>query len=480
MDMRPISGTWLEQRWLPALAIFALACGCGSNDRAARDLTGQDAAPAGSVSSEAGADEAQPAPYSPAEHAPFPQVLSAGGPVLNTPTIVPIFFANDPDQAQIEQFLMELATSTYWSATTAEYGVGALRVAPSIVVSDAAPASLDRPQIAQWLAPQVASAGAPWPAFDPGNVYVVFYPQSTSFSENGATSCSDIGGFHSSSPLFGAQDSGDCGGAPDGGASADAEPEGGACAAPSFVYAAIARCASFNDLSGIDALTAALSHELVESATDPLIESNPAYGLVDFDHFAWDLGFSGTVQGSELGDMCVTESSPAQVFQRLVGNFVVQRTWSNRAAEANTDPCVPAIMGPYFNAAPDVSNLVGLYASAAAADAGVNPVITTGVSVPTGQSRTFALRVFSTGPTSNLTINLFGATLPSPRFHAAFAQAPGATTLQNGDIVSVTITRTADAPLGGDVVRFVTSTAPIKSLADPGANYNSWNMFIGN
>jgi len=38
---------------------------------------------------------------------------------------------------------------------------------------------------------------------------------------------------------------------------------------PPFVYAVLPRCATFNTLSGLDSLTTALSHELVEAVTDP-------------------------------------------------------------------------------------------------------------------------------------------------------------------------------------------------------------------
>jgi len=46
---------------------------------------------------------------------------------------------------------------------------------------------------------------------------------------------------------------------------------------PPFVYAVLPRCATFNTLSGLDSLTTALSHELVEAVTDPFIRSRRAY-----------------------------------------------------------------------------------------------------------------------------------------------------------------------------------------------------------
>jgi hypothetical protein len=90
--------------------------------------------------------------FLPAIHAELPRVENRGGPVLDAPVVVPVFFANDSMQAQIEQFLTQLAGSAYWSATTGEYGAGALQVAPSIVLPDAAPDAVTDVQIQATLA----------------------------------------------------------------------------------------------------------------------------------------------------------------------------------------------------------------------------------------------------------------------------------------------------------------------------------------
>src|SRR5258708_26735937 len=76
-----------------------------------------------------------------AMHPAVPQVVASGGPVLTAPVVVPIFFAGDDvAQAQLEQFLAQLAADpVYWPATTAEYGVGPLGVRPSIVSTQSPP-----------------------------------------------------------------------------------------------------------------------------------------------------------------------------------------------------------------------------------------------------------------------------------------------------------------------------------------------------
>jgi hypothetical protein len=154
----------------------------------------------------------------------------------------------------------------------------------------------------------------------------------------------------------------------------------------------------------------------------------------------------------------------------------VQRTWSNRSAETgNEDPCVPSIPGAYFNAAPDVDELVVLYTSAVAEQQNQNPILSTGLSVPVGQSKTIAVRLFSAAPTPNLSVAAFGQ--KSVPLQIKFASAPS---IKNGDILQVTITRTANGPTGGNVIWLVASTMAITVLADATTIYNSWPVFIAN
>src|SRR5438094_10572917 len=57
-----------------------------------------------------------------AAHPSQPVVHSKGGPVLATPRVVPVFFANDATaQAQIESYLGMLVGSSFWTAVSQEY-----------------------------------------------------------------------------------------------------------------------------------------------------------------------------------------------------------------------------------------------------------------------------------------------------------------------------------------------------------------------
>ncbi len=259
--------------------------------------------------------------------------------------MIPVFFANDSAQGQVERFLSALAVSSFWAATTKEYGVGPFHVAPSVVLSDPLPSAGARADVLSWLTAYLDGSHPEWPAIDANNVYVVFFPPLATISDSTGTSCVDFGGYHSEG-IQGASAGGDAG-APN-------------ASGASFVYAIIPECLTFADLRGIDVITAALSHELVELATDPFVRTNPAYVGVDDAHRAWSLVGTGD---SEVGDMCNVSESPDRLYRRLVGDFVVQRTWSNRAALAKQDPCVPAITEAYFNAAPDFHESVKLFRS---------------------------------------------------------------------------------------------------------------------
>ena len=100
-------------------------------------------------------------------------------------------------------------------------------------------------------------------------------------------------------------------------------------------YALVPRCGTE------EITTVATSHELIEASTDPHVGSGTAYYMQDQ---LWSL------EGGEVGDLCVTEDNSDEYQE---SGFSVQRSWSNIAAKASHDPCVPAPAGDiYFNVAP--------------------------------------------------------------------------------------------------------------------------------
>ncbi len=433
--------------------VLPVACGSGSHKHKASSTDSGTDAPLDAPTTDAppfesGLPDAPPesgGPFAPAPHDPAPQVVSAGGPVLKQPRVVPVFFQNDPAQSVIEQFLSELAKSSYWGATTSEYGVGKLTIAPSIVTTATPPTSYTGvDQLASQIAAQAGTGatdagsagasgdgglpdgaggsagdggvpdGAGGAAGDAGGdaatpattdlLYVIFLPPGVVVDDPGfGQSCVDYGGYHSETFSSG------------------------------VAYALLPRCQKFSYFSGLQALTTALSHELIEAATDPYPSSDPAYNGTDDAHAVWNVMPIG-----EIGDMCAYEP---QSYDNVFGNFYVQRVWSNTAAAAGHDPCVPNTTQAYFNAVPDQPDDLVLKQS-------LFPTHTRGVKIAVGQTRTIDVHLFSDAPR--------GQWLVQAQDAAAATGGPSTLSLslspqygKNGDVLKLTITRTAQTPMGG-------------------------------
>lgn len=397
----------------------------------------------------------------PAKHVSYPQVRNYGGPVLDSPRVVPIFFANDPRQQRVESFLSQLSASEYWNATTGEYGVGSLRVGPSLLVQDPAPVAADDVYTAAWLAAQLDGAHPGWPTPTASDVFVVFYPATTTVTSGTTSGCVDFGGYHGEGVLGNSAITTD-GGSPASGVDASTGPH--------FAYAVVPSCFPWLGADEIDPVTAALSHELIEAATDPFPATQPAYGLVDTDHLAWTVfpESPGTVSfAGELADLCVYSQGASTLNARLVGNFVVQRSWSNRAAAADRNPCVPPSTD-YFNAAPDLVEPVSFTFWDG------KQYTTDGIWVPLHRSRTVAVRLFAQQSRADWYVSA----------QDLVANAGGASTLNfswdrqtgnDGDVLHLTITRTANGPIGGSPIGIVSSTDP-QSIADGYV----WPGFVAN
>ncbi|MDB4958976.1 MAG: hypothetical protein JWO36_6545 [Myxococcales bacterium] len=378
----------MPKSWVLAALLFA-AC---SSDHASTPDAGVaiDAAPDG------------PPAFVEAPHGTVPEVVSIGGSVLATPKIVPIFFTGDDvTQAQIEQFLGMLPGSSYWHATTSEYGVGDLGIGATIVTTDAVPAT--DTALEAWLASKLDGTHAGW-TFDANTIYSVFLPAGAVLQTQFGRSCQAFGAYHSEVMRTGS---------------------------PNVVYALMPRCGG-----GIESLTVATSHEFVEAATDPLPFSAGAYQDLDADHRIW-----GMTPGAELGDMCEYLGNASQ---QIVGSFFVQRTWSNASAKAGHDPCVPVLATPYQAAAP-------MFAEDITIDDGQGGTLTTkGVQIALNTSKTIDIALFSDAPTADFSVRAasFGGGGGAAELTFAFDKTSG----HNGDILHLTITRKANGQGGSEFV----------------------------
>lgn len=352
-----------------------------------------------------------PPPNYPAFKIDPPQVITGGGPVMATPKIVPVFFSNDDagTVATVVSFLGKLPGSSYWKAPTTEYGVGDISIADAVMLAQSAPGTLSDGQIQSWLATSIGNGTLPMP--DSQTIYALFYPSGTTITQGqgGGQSCQSFGGYHNE---------GSYGGKP-------------------VAYAVMPRCASFGQLKGIDAITGTTSHELIEAATDPYPQNNPAYVQVDTDHIVWEFALGG----GEVGDMCA-QFPDAFYPDTTIGHYV-QRTWSNKAALGAHDPCVPAAAGAYFNTFPVLPDTITL-------GGGGQSFSTKGVHIPLGMSKTIPLELFSDAPTNSdwAVSAIDGAQLQgqAPQLSFSFDKKLG----QNGDTIMMTITVNKASQFGAE------------------------------
>jgi hypothetical protein len=186
-----------------------------------------------------------------------------------------------------------------------------------------------------------------------------------------------------------------------------------------------------------------MTHETVESATDPL--PNTAWGNVDLADSAWAEHFGG-----EVADMC--EGFPRRIYRPDDVGFFIQRVWSNAEMTAFHDPCVPHIPGdpPFFTTVPVES----------ATDNGVRA---TNLELPDG-SATVDLQFLSDGATDAdwIVEPLDESTLDGgpPQLELALDRDAGV----NGDLVHLTITPGSGASKGLAPYRLLVTLAGIQNV----------------
>ncbi len=305
--------------------------------------------------------------FQPAPHPRMPQVANLGGPVLNIPKVQPILYQVDSDGASVLDFLAALASSPYWQAVTGEYGVGPLQILPPVYLMGPPPAMIADDALQAQVMDNTAGAAPLWGPADPNTIYLYVLPQGTNASfSNGETCCTDFGGYHYEVR-----------------SSSASVPYAVGCSCPGAVAS----------LSALQERTLAISHELVETTTDPLPFSDPAYRQQDFAHYVWTY-----LTGGELADLCAFNPDTAY---RLPGtNFSVQRSWSNAAADRGDNPCVPvSAIGPYVNAFAALEPITF--------GAGANTFPTQGLTIPLGTSRTVDVTLYSTAPTASWTVSAY-------------------------------------------------------------------------
>jgi hypothetical protein len=208
------------------------------------------------------------------------------------------------------------------------------------------------------------------------------------------------------------------------------------------MYAIVYDCAPQSFLSTtLQQTTAAISHELVEAATDPQNPGKLAWAGIVPVTTPW----STAGNGSELGDMCQDLASSWYAPADL--GYMIQRSWSNAAMLAFHDPCVPHPPGDdvYFAGVPVADDTFD-------ADDGTHML---GTEIPVGSSNTVTIEFASDGPTGGpWTI---AATENNIRTAQTLMFNFDRTTGENGNVVHLTISSLRRPPNGIALYR-ITST----------------------
>jgi hypothetical protein len=329
----------------------------------------------------------------------LPQVLNSNvNPVLHNPTFISVTAPDDPYAAELEDFLSVLGCSTYWNEVVKDYGVGPGVAGKPVRLTAPPPSS----QIGSWLAGKIDNDDPQFPRPAPETVYVLWYPAGASAE---GFDCGS-GFFHSYTQLM------------DG---------------TSIWFAVATRCVDdAGATNDVEALTANSSHEIVEVSTDP---GNGAYAATDPGHAA-----SALLVGTEVADLCVLQ--PSAYVMPAGFPWMIQRVWSNRAAWAGDDPCIPVATPDYFYAAP-------ILTSTASIPVNGSPVSASAATVAPGTSATIDVRLVSNvaagGP---LQVTAWDEqTGGNSHLEFTWEGADGGVTMGNaGDTLRLTITKTSGEP----------------------------------
>jgi hypothetical protein len=340
--------------------------------------------------------------------------------VMATPTVVAITYDNDPQRADVEAFFTQMAASPAWATETAEYGIGPLGVGTPIHLSGSA-APTDG-AIRALLAANLGGASPAWGAPSENTLYSFTLPIDTTFTDDLGQSC--CGGYHDDITI-GTTD---------------------------VAYALQCPCTDSwpPPTTALQALTFALSHELVEGVTDPRYEHDYAWGGVDDAHQVWSY-----VTDGELADMC--EFTDTTLWSDAPDmTYTISRIWSNAAASAGTDPCVGAPTAPYYQTVPDQPDSIAISLFG-------GTVATKGSKIALSTTGTVTLHVAGAAGSGPFQVSaadvgtFFGAPMP----YLVFTQPTGTYAL--GDTIELQVTpKGVDPGLGGSGAEaFELATKPV-------------------
>ncbi len=358
----------------------------------------------------------------PTAHTPIPLVDFHGGAILRNPKIVTVTFGADPRRARLEQFGDTITATPWWDAVRDGYcapvgstncvgrGSGGghvnMTTPPSSEYTDSSAGQGSSLQ--EFLVEHIRNGTLPAPT--PDTLYAIYLPAGVTVVLDGTASCQGFGGYHNTFSY--------------------ADGDGGADMA--VPYAIMPRCDSSETT-----LTIAASHEFIEAATDPYIGTGSLAYYMRNQLWAF--------AGGEVGDVCV-DFTPGGNDTVHESSFTVQRSWSNKAAKASHDPCVPAPAGqPYFNAAPKAGQEE--------------------IPLAVGESAVVEITAFSDGPMADWQISAIDFDqFQTGTSHLSFKFDK--TTVHNGSKVQLTVKLVSapSASQGGSIYAIVSQSGKITHL----------------
>lgn len=303
-------------------------------------------------------------------HRAFPQVGTRDGALLSPMQLVTITAeGDDAPPSFFFEFSRQIGKSEWWRRIAPEYGLTTLTNVAEIV-GPAVDGDVTDHDVFTYITDAVAMNGGP--ERDGNTLYLLYLPEGvTMISEGKAnTNCRNFAAYHARYGTRGDD------------------------------LAVVQRCRNDPNRS-----TVAASHEVIEAATDPDYAGYvlPAVARKPWTEDVWN-AYELTGR-AELGDLC----EGTFYFER---QFFYQRVWSNAAAAAGGDPCIPELGEPFYdttfdrdwysvNAGATVSIPFTGWATGPLADWGLRVRVKSSTS---GFDATSSLTTFNSGRRGTLTV----------------------------------------------------------------------------
>lgn len=318
-----------------------------------------------------------------AAHGPLPQVTNHGGAIVANPRLITVTFKNYVYASSLLSFAKWLPTAGWLSAWGADYGIQSLTSGGSEVIPQTAPGfDFSNFDAQSYLLSKIADHSLPVPKN--GDVLAFYAP---------GTGC-NINGGHQALQYPGVQ--------------------------AEFLILYDCSASTTVDPNQLATMESATSHELAESVTD------------DYDAWNEDDPLVNIVGGGEIADMCI-------FFDTTTSGFTFERIYSNKAAAAGKNPCVPVPSNDkiYYNVTtPNRTQTVSKSSSS--------------------KTYTFPITGWSTAARAAWNIQALtqgGSSTFDP------AATISASQINNGQKVTLSMTVPANTPSGGEAVTCIWSEA---------------------